>query len=78
MGILGRQGTNDPRSRRAAAFVSKFDAPGSHGFSTFDINDPDTVWSIINDYVRLIPPNRASDRPHPYFTRWHREHKFKE
>ena len=40
-------------------------------------NDPEAIRSIINRSGRASPPRRASDRPHPHFLRWHREHCFK-
>ena len=41
-------------------------------------NDPQGVRSIINKSGRALPPRRTSDRPHPHFLRWHREHCFKQ
>ena len=40
-------------------------------------NDTDSVRSIINKTGRAHPPQRASERPHPHFLQWHREHCFK-
>jgi putative restriction endonuclease len=40
-------------------------------------NDPDGIRSIINTSGRAIEPRRLSDRPHPHFLKWHREHCFK-
>ncbi len=40
-------------------------------------NDPDSIRSVINPSGRAILPPRPSDRPHPRFVRWHREHCFK-
>jgi|SRR5579883_2060381 len=40
-------------------------------------NDPDAVRALINPSGRAIPPLRNSERPHPHFLRWHREHCFK-
>jgi putative restriction endonuclease len=40
-------------------------------------NDLDGVRSIINKTGRARPPQRMSDRPHPHFLKWHREHCFK-
>lgn len=42
------------------------------------VNDPDAVYSIMNENGNLIPPNRAVDRPHPQFLNWHRENRFKQ
>lgn len=41
-------------------------------------NDPEGVRSIINKTGRALPPRRVSDRPHPHFLNWHREHCFKQ
>lgn len=41
------------------------------------VNDPDSVRSIINSSGRILTPSREGDRPHPQFVRWHREHCFK-
>jgi putative restriction endonuclease len=41
-------------------------------------NDPESVRSMINKTGRALEPPRASDRPHPHFLRWHREHCFKQ
>jgi putative restriction endonuclease len=41
-------------------------------------NDPDGVRSLINKSGRALAPRRTSDRPHPHFLRWHREHCFKQ
>lgn len=41
-------------------------------------NDPDGVRSIINESGRALAPHRMSDRPHPHFLSWHREHCFKQ
>jgi putative restriction endonuclease len=41
-------------------------------------NDPQGVRSIINKSGRALAPLRMSDRPHPHFLRWHREHRFKQ
>ena len=41
-------------------------------------NDPQGVRSIINKSGRALAPRRLSDRPHPHFLRWHREHCFKQ
>ena len=40
-------------------------------------NDLDGVRSIINRTGHALAPRRASDRPHPHFLKWHREHCFK-
>lgn len=42
------------------------------------VNDPDGVRAIINRSGRALLPGRPSDRPHPHFLQWHREHCFKQ
>jgi putative restriction endonuclease len=42
------------------------------------VNDPDSVRALINKSGRAIEPRRVSDRPHPHFLRWHRDHCFKQ
>jgi putative restriction endonuclease len=41
-------------------------------------NDPEGIRSIINKSGRASEPKRLSDRPHPHFLKWHREHFFKQ
>jgi putative restriction endonuclease len=41
-------------------------------------NDLDGVRSVINRTGRALEPRRLSDRPHPHFLQWHREHCFKQ
>lgn len=41
------------------------------------VNDPGGVRAMINASGYALLPNRASDRPHPHFLSWHREHCFK-
>jgi putative restriction endonuclease len=41
------------------------------------VNDPDSVRTLINKSGRAIELRRASDRPHPHFLQWHRDHCFK-
>ncbi|MGE0007532.1 MAG: HNH endonuclease [Parvibaculaceae bacterium] len=41
------------------------------------INDPREIRSIINKSGCALAPRRISDRPHPHFLKWHREHCFK-
>lgn len=41
------------------------------------VNDPDGVRAIINKTGYALAPQRASERPHPHFLQWHREHCFK-
>lgn len=42
------------------------------------VNDQEGVRSMINRTGRAITPLRISERPHPNFLRWHREHCFKQ
>lgn len=42
------------------------------------VNDVDSVRSIINKSGRARLPQRAADRPHPHFLKWHRENCFKQ
>ncbi|UIP05576.1 HNH endonuclease [Erythrobacter sp. SDW2] len=41
------------------------------------VNDPSSVEAIINPTRKAIVPTRESERPHPQFLAWHREHCFK-
>lgn len=41
-------------------------------------NDPDGIRTLINKNGYAHPPQRLSDRPHPHFLQWHREHCFKQ
>jgi putative restriction endonuclease len=41
-------------------------------------NDPDAVRAFINQSGQAFPPLRSSERPHPHFLNWHREHCFKQ
>lgn len=41
-------------------------------------NDPDGIRALINKGGYAHPPKRLSDRPHPHFLQWHREHCFKQ
>lgn len=41
-------------------------------------NDLEGVRSVINKTGRALEPRRPSDRPHPHFLKWHREHCFKQ
>lgn len=42
------------------------------------VNDADSVRGFINKSGFAAAPDRASDRPHPHFLRWHRENCFKQ
>ena len=37
------------------------------------VNDAEGVRGMINRTGRILVPDRAADRPHPQFLRWHRE-----
>ena len=41
-------------------------------------NDLEGVRSVINKSGSALAPQRRSDRPHPHFLKWHREHCFKQ
>jgi putative restriction endonuclease len=41
-------------------------------------NDPEGIRSIINKSGHALSPQRISDRPHPHFLKWHRQHCFKQ
>jgi len=41
------------------------------------VNDPQSVEGIINRTGKALAPSRESERPHPQFLAWHREHCFK-
>ena len=41
-------------------------------------NDPEGVRAIINKSGYASAPKRLSDRPHPNFLKWHRDHCFKQ
>jgi putative restriction endonuclease len=41
-------------------------------------NNPQEIRSIINKSGRALAPSRMSDRPHPHFLEWHRDHCFKQ
>ncbi|WFP61355.1 HNH endonuclease [Mesorhizobium sp. WSM4904] len=42
------------------------------------VNDLDSVQGFINRSRCALPPRRPSERPHPRFLQWHREHCFKQ
>ncbi|RUW67015.1 HNH endonuclease [Mesorhizobium sp. M2A.F.Ca.ET.067.02.1.1] len=42
------------------------------------VNDVDSVQGFINKTRRALLPSRLSERPHPRFLQWHREHCFKQ
>ena len=41
------------------------------------VNDPDSVHSLLNDDRQLLAPDRLAQRPHPRFLQWHLENRFK-
>lgn len=41
------------------------------------VNDPESIQSLINKTGRAIVPQRLFERPHPHFLQWHRETCFK-
>jgi putative restriction endonuclease len=41
-------------------------------------NDPDGIKALINRSGYALAPQRPSERPHPHFLQWHREHCFKQ
>ncbi|AXK80764.1 restriction endonuclease [Pseudolabrys taiwanensis] len=41
-------------------------------------NDPDSIRALINKSGYAFAPQRTSERPHPHFLQWHREHCFKQ
>lgn len=42
------------------------------------VNDVQSVRSLVNETGRALAPQRLSERPHPRFLEWHREHCFKQ
>jgi len=42
------------------------------------VNDPDSVRSIVNPTGYAILPAHLASRPHPDFVRWHRDQRFKQ
>jgi putative restriction endonuclease len=40
-------------------------------------NDPESIRGLINKNGHALAPQRSSERPHPHFLQWHREHCFK-
>lgn len=41
------------------------------------VNDVESVWSLVNKTRRATAPATAAERPHPSYLAWHREHCFK-
>jgi putative restriction endonuclease len=42
------------------------------------VNDPDSVWKLVNGSRRAATPHNPAQRPHPNYLAWHREHCFKQ
>jgi putative restriction endonuclease len=42
------------------------------------VNDRESVRTLLNKTGHAIPPQRPSQRPHPHFLKWHRENCFKQ
>ncbi len=40
-------------------------------------NDPDTIRGVVNASGYATSPVRPSERPHPHYLQWHRDHCFK-
>lgn len=38
------------------------------------VNDPDSVWSLVNKSRRAAVPANPAHRPHPRYLAWHRAH----
>ena len=41
-------------------------------------NDPDSIRTLVNKSGVALAPERFSERPHPHFLQWHRQHCFKQ
>ena len=42
------------------------------------VNDPDSVWGLVNQSKRAVAPANPTLRPHSSYLSWHREHCFKQ
>ena len=42
------------------------------------VNDIDSVWSLVNKSRKAAVPPNPAHRPHPSYLAWHREHCFKQ
>jgi putative restriction endonuclease len=42
------------------------------------VNDQDSIRTLVNKTGYALPPQRPSQRPHPNFLNWHRENCFKQ
>lgn len=41
------------------------------------VNDPDSIWALVNKSRRALAPQSSALRPHPSYLEWHREQRFK-
>lgn len=41
------------------------------------VNDPDSVWALVNKSRQALAPPSSALRPHPSYLGWHRERRFK-
>lgn len=41
------------------------------------VNDPDSIWAMVNKCRRALAPASPALRPHPSYLEWHREVCFK-
>ena len=41
-------------------------------------NDPGSIRAVINKTGYALAPTRMTNRPHPHFLAWHRDHCFKQ
>lgn len=41
------------------------------------VNDPDSIWALVNKSRRALAPARPELRPHPNYLGWHRQERFK-
>lgn len=48
-----------------------------HVLVSRQVNDVDAVWSLVNKSRRATAPADPTQRPHPSYLAWHREHCFK-
>jgi putative restriction endonuclease len=42
------------------------------------VNDIESVWTLVNKTRKAAMPGNRTDRPHPTYLAWHREHCFKQ
>jgi putative restriction endonuclease len=41
------------------------------------VNDPDSIWALVNKTGKAIVPDILAHQPHPRFLEWHRQNCFK-